>query len=147
MAAKSIEWYVFDVLSVMMRLKRRADCVWRIEKLPVDLEALRFGVDPRLGFDGEYVFFALNDEFNLGIPGVGRPVVGLYSVGGKFLKDKLLGKSAFEIREKGVAVEKHGGRRAGHRTKKPDIMHVEFEGGEVIEGAHLGERSNYLRIY
>ena len=114
MNAERVERNVLYGFSVMIGLERCADCVWRIEKLPVDLEALRFGVDPRLGFDGEYVFFALNDEFNLGIPGVGRPVVGLYSVGGKFLKDKLLGKSTLEIREKVIAVEKHEGRRAGH---------------------------------
>ena len=71
-----------------------------------------FGEGGGRGQKGQTLLYTLNDEFDLGIPGVGRPVAGLYSVGGKFLKDKLLGKGAFEIREKGVAVEKHGRRRA-----------------------------------
>lgn len=28
-----------------------------------------------------------------------------------------------------------------------ETLRADLEGGEVIEGAHLGERSNYLRIY
>lgn len=44
---------VLHAIAVVVGLERRADRVWRIEKLPVYLEAFRLRVDSRLRLYGE----------------------------------------------------------------------------------------------
>ena len=65
MRAKGVERDVLHAFSVMIRLKRGADRVWRSEEIPIDSEAFRLGVDSGLCLDWEHVLLALDDELYL----------------------------------------------------------------------------------
>lgn len=73
-----------------------------------------------------------------------------------------IGKRKVETAIGSMAVAKAGGKKlliidnaesipAAYKFAKYEVdketLRADLEGGEVIEGAHLGERSNYLRIY
>ncbi len=51
--AECVKRNVLHAIAVVVGLERRADRVWRIEKLPVYLEAFRLRVDSRLGLYGK----------------------------------------------------------------------------------------------
>ena len=75
---------------------------------------------------------------------------------------RYIGKKKIETAIGSMAVVKSGGKKpliidneesipTAYKFAKYEVdketLRADLEGGEVIEGAHLGERSNYLRIY
>ena len=97
---------VLDPVSVMRRRERRPHGKGRTEELTIDLEALRLNVDSRLGLDGTDPVRALNDELDLGIARVVRPVARPESRDQQFLQDILFGQGPLEVREQGIPFQK-----------------------------------------